>query len=131
MAWIYLLIASLAEICWFYCIQRFNSMSWSAILDLSFAQGEGAILNIIAIVGYAVFGVINVWFFSKAVKTIHATIAFSVWTGVALCGTTIVDAFVLHLDFTLTQGFFMALIAIGIVGMKFLDARKEQEAKKS
>ncbi len=131
MAWIYLLIASLAEICWFYCIQRFNSMSWAAILDLSFAQGEGAILNIIAIVGYAVFGVINVWFFSKAVKTIHATIAFSVWTGVALCGTTIVDAFILHLDFTLIQGFFMALIAIGIIGMKFLDARKDQATKES
>ncbi len=126
MPWIYLLIASCAEICWFYCIQRFNSMSWDAVFDLSFATGEGGFLNLIAIIGYALFGVINVWFFSKAVKHIHATIAFSVWTGVALCGTTIVDAFVLRLNFTLWQGVFMCLIAGGIIGMKFLDARKNQ-----
>lgn len=126
MPWIYLLIASIAEVCWFYCIQRFNSMSWEAIFDLSFASGEGGILNVIAIIGYALFGVINVWFFSKAVKHIHATIAFSVWTGVALCGTTIVDAFILQLDFNAWQGVFMCLIAAGIIGMKFLDAKKNQ-----
>jgi quaternary ammonium compound-resistance protein SugE len=118
MHWLFLILASVCEICWLYCIRYLNFVSAGELLTLQFIHKENSWLIIFALLGYAGFGIANVLLFSMAMKKIPASTAFSTWTGLALCGTTLVDAYFLHLDFTVEQGIFMVLICAGILGLK-------------
>jgi len=118
MHWIFLILASICEICWLYCIRYLNFVSFESLITLQFLQKGNSLSIILALIGYAGFGIANVLLFSMAMKKIPASTAFSTWTGLALCGTTLVDAYLLQLDFTATQGLFMILICGGILGMK-------------
>ena len=56
--------------------------------------------------------------FMKAMQKIPASIAFSIWTGVALVGITIIDGLFLHINLSLLQIGSIAFIIIGVVGLK-------------
>jgi quaternary ammonium compound-resistance protein SugE len=53
-----------------------------------------------------------------AMKQIPASTALAVWMGVALIGVKLVDISVFKEPYDLYQFFYMALIIIGIVGLK-------------
>ncbi|HEY4060611.1 MAG TPA: SMR family transporter [Puia sp.] len=118
MAWIYLLIASLFEIAWtfsvkFMDVKGLRALQWRAL----FSQGSGwAVLAPFA--GYVVFGVGNIVFFSLAMKDIPASTALAVWMGVTLIGVKLAEMSFLKQPYDLYQFFYMALILIGIVGLK-------------
>lgn len=118
MQWLFLILASICEICWLYCIRYLNNVSFESLVSLSFVQHPNSGWIIASLAGYAGFGVANVFLFSLAMKKIPASTAFGVWTGIALCGSTLVDAYLLKLDFTVAQGIFMILICAGIIGLK-------------
>lgn len=95
---------------------------------MSFLQNENNLFIILSILGYAGFGIANVILFSMAMKKIPAATAFGTWTGIALCGTTIIDAYLLKLNFTIEQGIFMILICIGILGLKFTSVENKMKS---
>jgi quaternary ammonium compound-resistance protein SugE len=118
MAWIYLFVASLFEIAWtfslkFMDVKKLRAIQWRAF----FNQGTNwAILAPFA--GYIVFGVGNIMFFSMAMKEIPASTALAVWMGVTLVGVKLMEMSFFRQPYDLSQFFYMALILVGIVGLK-------------
>lgn len=119
MAWLCLVIASTAEVAWVYSLKYLSKDKLVAIQWGHFFQSTAPILAILPLVGYIVFGVTNIWFLSLAMKTIPTSIAFAVWTGMAIIGTKLVDSLVLGESISPMQLFFFGCILAGVIGLKF------------
>ena len=118
MAWMYLLIASLLEIAWtfslkFMEVKKIRAIGWLGL----FSKKENWII-LAPFVGYIVFGVGNIFFFSMAMKQIPAATALAVWMGVTLVGVKLVDMGIYKEPYNWQQFLYMGLILIGIVGLK-------------
>jgi len=121
MAWIYLLIASLFEICWTFClkfmsVQKLRTISWGSLLS---RRAHWEILMPFA--GYIVFGVGNIIFFSMAMKQISATTALAAWMGLTLIGTKLAEIYFFKQPSNLYQFLYISLILVGIIGLKQTD----------
>jgi quaternary ammonium compound-resistance protein SugE len=73
---------------------------------------------LLPILGYVLFGVGNVIFFSIAMKKIPVPLAFAIWMGLTLAGSIIIDALWFDQHLSWLQILFLAFIGIGIVGLK-------------
>ena len=117
-AWLYLLLASVMEVCWNYSLKytsiaKIKALNWSQF----FASSAG-ITTLGPAIGYVAFGVANVYFFSKALNVIPASTAFAIWMGLALVGIKVVDTLVLHEEFKWVHVVYIGFILIGIIGLK-------------
>ena len=117
-AWLYLLLASVMEVCWNYSLKytsvaRIKALDWSQF----FANSTG-IMAVLPAIAYVAFGVANVFFFSKALNVIPASTAFAIWMGMALVGIKIVDTLVLKEAFQWVHVFYIGCILVGIIGLK-------------
>ena len=117
-AWLYLLLASVMEVCWNYSLKytsvaKIKALNWSQF----FANSAG-VMALLPAIGYVAFGVANVFFFSKALNVIPASTAFAIWMGVALVGIKIVDTLVLKEAFQWAHVFYIGCILVGIIGLK-------------
>jgi quaternary ammonium compound-resistance protein SugE len=117
-SWIYLFIASLAEVCWIYSLKylEFKKLMKTNLFQI-LSTKEGWQLLLPALL-YVLFGIANIVFFSKAMQKLSASVAFAVWMAVALIGVKIVDVIVLKESFSYLNLFFLLLILIGIIGIK-------------
>jgi len=118
MAWIYLGIASLFEICWTFCLKfmsvpRLKTIKWSAF----FSRRENWEI-LVPFVGYVAFGLGNIFFFSMAMKQISATVALAAWMGLTLIGTKLAEIYFFKQPSNYYQFLYMGLILVGIVGLK-------------
>jgi quaternary ammonium compound-resistance protein SugE len=77
------------------------------------------LFSILPFITYGLFGVTNVTLFSAASKVIALTIAYSVWMGLALVIQTLVDIFYFKESIYTKQLFFILLVLIGVVGLKW------------
>ncbi len=118
MHWLFLVLASICEIGWVYCIRYMNQLSMKELMTLEVFFKNNGWLAIIAIVGYAGFGIANVILFSAALKKIPASAGFGIWTGLAILGNTIIDHWILGVDFSILQGLFAFILLVGILGMR-------------
>lgn len=73
-----------------------------------------------SILGYIGFGIANMLFFAKAIQKIAPAIAFSVWTGLALVGITVMDVILMDISFNYWQTISITLILAGIAGVKIV-----------
>lgn len=73
---------------------------------------------LLPIVGYVVFGVGNIYFFSLAMKQIPTATAFTVWTAIAIAMIKLAEVLFFHQKISWLEIFFLLLITIGIVGLK-------------
>jgi len=72
-----------------------------------------------------IFGVLYIasaWFLAQAVKTLPLGTAYAVWTGIGAVGTALIGIAIFGDPATLARIFFLALIVIGIVGLKMVSA---------
>lgn len=99
--WIYLIIAGLLEIGW--------------VISLKKTEG---FTKVIPIIFYAFFGFLAAYFFSNALKTIPIGIAYTIWMGIAVIGTTIAESYIYNSNYDLTKLFFVTLILAGAIGLK-------------
>lgn len=118
MHWLFLILASVCEICWLHCIRYMNQLSLNELLSLEVFSKDDGWLAIIAVAGYAGFGVANVILFSAAIKKIPASAGFGIWTGLAILGNTLIDHWLLNVDFSLLQGLFALFLLVGILGIR-------------
>lgn len=94
-------------------VKKLKAIQWRGLLS---QLSDWAIIAPFA--GYVIFGLGNIFFFSLAMKEIPASTALAVWMGTALIGVKLVELFFFKGDLNVYQFFYMALILIGIVGLK-------------
>lgn len=117
-AWIYLIIASLFEVAWIYSLKL---MQFKKLLTMSFVEiftSKVGLLMLLPPIGYVAFGLGNIIFFSRAMKSIPAAIAYASWMGVALVCIKIIDTTVFKESISFPQVVFLLLILIGVIGLK-------------
>jgi quaternary ammonium compound-resistance protein SugE len=117
--WIYLVIAALSEVWWTYSLKYIDLKKiFSTPVKLYFTDFDKA--RIIApVLGYILFGVGNIIFFSLAMKQIPTSVAFSAWVAISIIGLKLMDVFVFKASsFSHTDFIYYALIIIGILGLK-------------
>ena len=118
MAWVYLFIAAMMEIAWTFCVKfmdlkKVGGIKWGRI----FKEGQSIVL-LLPLLGYIVFGLSNVYFFSLSLKQLPMSVALAVWMSTALVGTFLLEVLLLKQSWQLSQLFYMGLILIGVIGLK-------------
>lgn len=102
MSWIYLFIAGLFEIGW--------------AVGLKYTEGFTKLWpSVVTIIGM----ILSFYFLSTAVKSIPIGTAYAIWTGIGAVGTAILGIILFGESKEITRIFFIILIVIGIVGLKF------------
>lgn len=110
MAWIYLVIAGITEIIW--------------AIGLKEAHGFTVLLpSIITII----FIVVSFFLFAKAMEAIPIGTAYAIFTGIGAAGTAVVGIIVFGEAAGAGKLFFLALLLVGIVGLKLADGKEEAE----
>jgi multidrug transporter EmrE-like cation transporter len=118
-AWFSLFLASFFEVRWA------SSLKFMSVKKLKQNYKENGLFtkltlfSILPFITYGLFGVTNVTLFSAASKVIALTIAYSVWMGLALVIQTLVDIFYFKESIYIKQLFFIFLVLIGVVGLKW------------
>jgi len=121
--WMSLAVASCWEVCWIYSLKY---ISWEKIKLIKLSQlfhGRTAFEGLLPVLGYILFGVLNISFFSYAMKGIPASTAFAVWMGLALIFSKICDVCFFGQTFSYMQIGSMLFILVGIVGMKVFEGK--------
>ncbi|CCH51955.1 small multidrug resistance protein [Fibrisoma limi BUZ 3] len=121
-AWFFLLIAATFETAWTYSVKYMKFTDLKLLRWHNFYSPQIGLPILAPIVGYVVFGIANIYFFSMAIKQIPTPTAFAVWTAMALILIKLVDVFIFHANWSVTELFFLMLIGIGIVGLRLYAA---------
>ncbi|MDX2195992.1 MAG: SMR family transporter [Cytophagales bacterium] len=125
MSWIYLILASLMEICWVFSLKYLNFEQIRQINLLALRTDYAKLTSLLPLAGYIVFGLSNVFLFSNAIKEINIGIGFAVWMSLAMAGTFIMDAIIFKQSYSLMQLVSIALITIGVAGLKYFTPPNE------
>jgi len=104
MPWLYLLLAAICE------------MSW----PLGFKLTNGFRTHTPAIIGTVLVMLLSFWFLSLATtRGIPIGTAYAVWTGLGAVGTAILGITLFNEPRDLVRLAFLALIIVGVIGLKF------------
>ncbi len=100
-AWFILIVAGLLEVCWASSLRAtegFTRLGPSAIFIVSLTA--------------------SMVLLSLAVKTLPVGAAYAVWVGIGAAGTAVFSMLFYGEAFSLSKGFFLALLIVAIVGLK-------------
>ena len=102
MAWGLLFIAGLFEIGWANGLKYTEGFSrlWPTVWTLASMA-------------------VSVWLLGVAVRTLPVGTAYAVWTGIGAVGTFLLGIWLFSEPATLARFFFVGLILVGILGLKF------------
>ncbi len=117
-SWLYLLIAATFEASWTITLKAMRFADLKTLRWDTFYQPAGGLPVLLPFIGYIVFGLANVYFFTLAIKQIPTATAFAVWTASALILLKMIDVFYFKNHLSLQEIFFLVLITVGIVGLK-------------
>ncbi len=101
MEWIFLLFAGLLEVFWSTCLKLSNGFS---VMKFSILTVAGMVLSFL--------------FLAQATKQLPLGTSYAVWTGIGALGAVIVGIVLFKESFTPTRLIFVALLLIGIIGLK-------------
>lgn len=104
MAWVYLFIASAAEIVWAYTLKASDGFTRPGI----------AALNLVAMLG-------TVWFLAQAVRVLPLGTAYAVWTGIGVVGAAVLGILFLGEEASPMRLSAVALILAGVVMLKLAE----------
>lgn len=119
MAWIYVMIAAAFEAAWTFSLKfmKFSDLKQLRIGSLlGLHQGLPVILPFI---GYIVFGIGNIYFFSLAIKQLPVATAYAVWTAITLVLIKFSEMTFFGQRLSWAETFFMLMIMTGILGLKY------------
>ena len=119
MQWLYLIIAAFLEVGWIFSLKKFSFVELKKVsLQLAIHQPLATSLLLLPLLGYILFGLGNIYFFSLAMKHIPASSAFAIWMGLTLAGVKLVEMTIDKQPLRMIELLFLGLILIGIVGLK-------------
>ena len=104
MAWIYLLIASAAEIVWAFTLKASDGFTRPLMVTL----------NIAALL-------VAVWFLVQAMRTLPLGTAYAVWTGIGVLGAAVLGVLVLGESASPLRLSAIALIVTGVAMLKLVE----------
>lgn len=119
MPWIYLLIAAAFEAGWTFSIKFMKFSEMKNLQLATFYKLNGGLPVILPLLGYIIFGICNIYFFSLAIKQLPTATAYAVWTAAALIMIKVTEIVFFGQRFSLAELFFITLIMTGILGLKF------------
>jgi quaternary ammonium compound-resistance protein SugE len=104
MAWLILLAAGLLEIVWAVALKQADGFTrlWPSVLGLAAAG-------------------LSLFLLSQALRSLPAATAYAVWVGVGIVGVALVGILALGEDASLTRLGFLALILVGIAGLRLVE----------
>lgn len=103
MEWIYLLLAGVSEVTW--------------ATAMKFSHGFSRVVPSVVTV---VFYIVSALFLSLAQKKLPLGMAYAMWAGFGIVGTTVLGIFLFHESLSAAQWICLAMITAGIVGMKLI-----------
>ena len=118
MAWIYLVLAATCETAWTFCLKFMKFNDLKSLTFVNFYKWPGGLPILLPFVGYVLFGLANIYFFSTAIKHIPTAVAFAVWTATTLVFLKFSEIAFFHQRISWPEVFFMTLIMVGILGLK-------------
>ena len=104
MNWIILIIASIFEIGFAFCMGKLKTSSGNAYLWW--------------FTGFSICLVLSVYFLYRATKTLPLGTAYAVWTGIGAVGISLLGIFVFKEPTTFWRLFFMTTLIASLVGLK-------------
>ncbi len=122
MAWIYLILAATCETAWTFCLKFMKFSDLKTLGITTFYKWQGGLAVLLPFVGYVLFGLANIYFFSTAIKQIPTAMAFAVWTAITLIFLKVAEVLIFHQRISWPEVFFMLLIMVGILGLKIYAA---------
>ncbi len=100
-SWLILFFAGLFEVSW--------------AVGLKFTQGFTKVLPSILTIAGMIFSFI---FLSIALKKLPLSVAYAVWTGIGIAGTSILGVIVFQEALSISKIIFVGFIVIGIIGLR-------------
>lgn len=104
MAWVYLLIASGAEIVWAFTLKASDG----------FTKPMMVVLNVAALL-------VAVWFLVQAMRVLPLGTAYAVWTGIGVAGAAVLGVAVLGESMTPMRLAAIGIIVAGVAMLKLAD----------
>ena len=120
MAWIFLIIAAAFEAAWTFSLKFMKFADLKALRINSMTSATGALPVALPFVGYVIFGIGNIYFFSLAIKQLPVATVYAAWTAVTLIFIKFADITFFNQRITLAETFFMLLIMTGMLGLKYM-----------
>ena len=74
---------------------------------------------LVPFVGYILFGIGNIYFFSIAIKHVSTATAYAVWTAITLVLIKLAEVVIFKQKISWLEVLFMMMIMAGIMGLKF------------
>jgi quaternary ammonium compound-resistance protein SugE len=101
MSWVYLFLAGVLEIVWAVGLKYTEGFTrlWPSVITIAVAW-------------------LSFYLLALAVKTIPLGTGYAIWTGIGAAGVAILGMALFGEPATLARFFFLALIIVGIVGLK-------------
>ena len=100
-SWFILFLAGLFEVSW--------------AIGLKFSQGFSKLLPSVLTVAGMIFSFV---FLSLALKKLPLSVAYAVWTGIGIAGTSILGVIIFQESISISKIIFVCFIVIGIVGLR-------------
>lgn len=119
MRWLFLFIASLFEALWTYSVKYFSLAQLKTIRFDNFYKMDGGLPALIPLLGYILFGIGNIFFFSLALKTLTNSTAYSVWTAMTIIVLKLIELLYFKQKVSVVEFCFIIMIIVGIMGLKF------------
>ena len=117
-AWICLVMAALCQVAWtfslkFLDLKNLQAVHWSALFAV-----KGGLYALLPLLGYILFGLLNSYFLSVAMKHIPASTTIAVWLGLAVVGIKAADMTFFKGTLEPGQLLYILLILAGVIGLK-------------
>jgi quaternary ammonium compound-resistance protein SugE len=110
MSWIYLTIAGIMEIVWAVGLKYSNG----------FTNLWPSVVTVVSII-------LSFFLFAKSLKTIPIGTGYAVFTGIGAAGTAAVGMIFLDESVSVMKIFFITLMIISIIGLKYVSGEKTEE----
>jgi quaternary ammonium compound-resistance protein SugE len=118
--WINLIIASIFETGWTYSLKYMNFSGLKEAYGKDSLWSESVGIQLAPFIFYVIFGGGNIYFLQAALKEIPTTTAIAVWTAFSLVMIKLCDMYYFKTSNSFMEFFFLALIVIGIIGLKYV-----------
>lgn len=119
MAWLYLFIAALFESAWTFSLKFMRFGDLKTLRFTNFYKVAEGLPILVPFVGYILFGIGNIYFFSIAIKHVSTATAYAVWTAITLVLIKLAEVVIFKQKISWLEVLFMMMIMAGIMGLKF------------